>query len=79
MSSSPSLISSPGTSSGVNVVNPVAGNLLSNVPPPSELPSFLTSTMPVIQPQAPPPSGQTFVNISGVDEKKEHFYPTTFR
>lgn len=64
MSSSASLIPSPGVP---------GGNLLSSVPPPSELPSFIAQTAP---PQ--PVTSTAALPVSVEKPASEPFYPTTF-
>ncbi|GLV43425.1 hypothetical protein CBL_03967 [Carabus blaptoides fortunei] len=72
MSSSASLIPSP----GVPVSSVPGGNLLSSVPPPSELPSFIAQTAP------PQQVSSTGVPPLSVDKPAptttEPFFPTTF-
>lgn len=71
MSSSASLIPSP----GVPVASVPGGNLLSSVPPPAELPSFITT--PSVVPTSAPII-QAPLKASNEDGK-EPFFPTTFR
>lgn len=80
MSSSASLIPSP----GVPVSSVPGGNLLSSVPPPSELPSFITTVGPVAPVAFIPPTVSTIhpqmaPKVAPSDGSKEPFYPTAFR
>lgn len=75
MSSSASLIPSP----GVPVSSVPGGNLLSSVPPPSDLPSFITTSRPVAPPAVSTVQPQMIAKVAPGDGNKEPFYPTAFR
>lgn len=85
MSSSASLLPSPSVS--LSSVPTNTGNLLSNVPPPSALPSFVpTVTMvnPLPQTQFPAPiqnpiPTQPLQQTINIQPTAEPFYPTQFR